>query len=73
MPSALSLEARKLEKELADTLPLGLRDRFRAGFDGVRLMADPRAFPVKLVGLVRLVRDPQAALDLLDAEPWRAV
>ena len=73
MPSALSNEARKLEKEVADTLPLRLRGRFRAGFDAASLTTNPSAFPSKLTGLAQLVRTPLAALDLLDAEPWREV
>lgn len=73
MPSALSNEARKLEKEVADTLPLGLRRRLHARFDAASLTTDPCAFPTKLTGLAQLVRDPSAALGLLDAEPWREV
>lgn len=70
-PSALSLEARGLEKELADSLPLGLRDRFHAGFDEASLAIDPCAFPLRLAGLARLVRAPETVLDLLDRQPWR--
>lgn len=73
MPSALSDEARILEKEVADTLPSRLRHRLHAHFDEVSLTTDPCAFPAKLTGLAQLVRDPSAALDLLDAEPWREV
>ncbi|WP_156037201.1 hypothetical protein [Arthrobacter sp. UNC362MFTsu5.1] len=72
-PSALSDEARKLEAEVADTLPLGLRHRLHAHFDAASLTTNPGAFPMKLTGLAQLVRDPLAALDLLDAEPWRDV
>ena len=73
MPSALSSEACKLEKEVADTLPLRLRGRFRPGIDAASLTTNPSAFPSKLTGLAQLVRFPLSALDLLDAEPWRGV
>ncbi|HET7415659.1 MAG TPA: hypothetical protein VFI97_08200 [Arthrobacter sp.] len=73
MPSALSDEARKLEEEVVDMLPLGLRRRLHSLFDDASLTTDPSAFPSKLIGLAQLVRDPSAALNLLDAEPWREV
>lgn len=73
LPSGVSDEARKLEEEIADTLPLGLRRRLHARFDAASLVTDPGAFPRKLTGLAELVRDPSAALDLLDTEPWREV
>lgn len=72
-PSALSDEVRKLEAEVADTLPLGLRRRLHAHFDAASLTKNPSAFPTKLTSLAQLVRDPLAALNLLDAEPWRDV
>jgi hypothetical protein len=73
MPSALPNEAHKLEKEVADTLPFGLRRRLHARFDATNLMTDPSAFPSKLIGLAQLVRNPLVVLDLLDAQPWREV
>jgi hypothetical protein len=73
MPSALSIEARKLEKEVADMLPLGLRRRLHAFFDEENLTADPGAFPSKLIALAQLVSDPLAVLELLDTVPWREV
>jgi hypothetical protein len=73
MPSALSNEARRLEIEVADTLPLRLREMFHAPFDEASLTTSPSAFPLKLTGLAQLVHDPHAALDLLDLESWRTV
>jgi hypothetical protein len=73
VPSALSEEARKLEAEVAASLPLGVRRRLCAPLDAASIATDPCAFPVKLAGLAQLVTYPLAALDLLDAEPWREV
>lgn len=73
MPSALSNEARKVEKEIANTLPLGLRHRLHVRLDAENLTTDPDAFPSKLIGLAQLVRDPLAALELLDTGSWREV
>jgi hypothetical protein len=73
MPSALSNEAHKLEKEVAATLPLGLRGKFSARFDAASLTTNPAAFPSRLTGLAQLVRNPPAALELLNAQPWREV
>ena len=73
MPSALSNEARKLAKEVADTLPLRLRRRFCSGFDAANLTTNSSAFPSKLTGLAQLVRTPRIVFNLLDAEPWREV
>lgn len=73
MPSALSIEACKLEQEVADTLPPGLRRRLHARFDEKKLTRDPGAFPSKLIGLAQLVTDPLAALELLDTGSWREV
>lgn len=73
VPSALIGEARQLEMELAETLPLGLRGTFHTGFDVASLTTDPGAFPSKLLGLAQLVRDPRVTLDMLDDEPWREV
>jgi hypothetical protein len=73
MPTALSKEARRMETEVAATLPLGLRGRFRAGFDEAKIIADPKLFPAKLIGLAQLVVNPQAVFDLLDAQRWREV
>lgn len=68
--SALCSEARRLESEIAARLPLTLRERFSAGFDEGAFEAAPDAFPKKLAGMARLVTDPQATLDALDAQPW---
>jgi len=70
-PSALYLEARKLERELAGTLPIRLRERFRVGLDEERLVVSPEAFIRKLAGMVQLVNDPQKVLALLNLQPWR--
>jgi hypothetical protein len=45
VPSALSLEAHKLEKELADVLPLVRRARFHAGFDEASLASERSRTP----------------------------
>jgi len=73
MPSALSNDARRVEREVADTLPLRIRDRFYMRFDEGSLTTSPRSFPLKLAGLAQLVHDPAAALRLLDLESWRTV
>lgn len=73
VPSVLVSEARTLEREIAADLPLALRERFCLGFDEAGFEADPSAFPTKLVGLARLVTDPQAVLNSFDSEPWREV
>lgn len=72
-PSALSIEASKMEDEVADRLPFGLRDRFHRLFDEENLSAEPAAFPSKLIGLAALVNDPLAVLGLLDTVPSREV
>ncbi len=68
MPSALSIEASRMEEEVAATLPLGLRRRFTAGS-----CQHPHSFPVKLVAMAQLVKDPSLVLGGLDAQPWREV
>lgn len=68
MPSALSIEASRMEEEVAATLPLGLRRRFTAGS-----CQDPHSFPAKLVAMAQLVKDPSLVLSALDAQPWREV
>lgn len=73
MPSALSVEALKLEEGVAGGLPYRLRSKFHRLFDEQDLLADPTAFPAKLMGLSRLVSDPLKALELLDTQPWREV
>lgn len=72
-PSALSLEASRLEEEIALRLPLGLRDGFERLFDERNLTAEPTAFPAKLVGLAQLINEPLTVLELLDTAPWREV
>lgn len=69
--SALASEARRLELEVAARLPLTLRARFTAGFDEAGFEVVPAAFPMKLVGLARLVLGPRAVLDALDGQRWR--
>lgn len=73
MLSALAVEARRLETEISARLPLALRDRFHAAFEETSFDADPGAFPAKLLGLARLVTNPQAVIGSLDSEPWRDV
>ncbi|MFC9335925.1 hypothetical protein [Arthrobacter sp. NPDC057009] len=72
-PSALSIEASKLEEEVADTLPFGIRDRFHRLYNEKNLTAEPAAFPSKLVGLAALVNDPRAVFEFLETVPWRGV
>lgn len=69
--SALSSEARVLEAEIAAGLPSPLRERFSVGFDEEAFGAAPNAYPMKLVGLKRLVTSARATLEALDAQPWR--
>jgi hypothetical protein len=71
MPSELSKEARRMEQEIADTLPLALRDRLHVNFDAASLSSNPGTFPSRLIGLAQLVKDPQTTLNLLDAESWQ--
>lgn len=70
--SSLS-EAHKLEEKIAASLQLVLRERFSAGFDEAAFESNPNGFPTKLVGLARLVTDPRAVLDSLDAQQWHTV
>ena len=69
--SALQAEAIALESEIAQGLPAGLRDRFRIGFAEDAFERAPDAYPINLIGMARLVTNPQATLDALDAQPWR--
>lgn len=71
--TALASEARRLESEIAAGLPLALRERFTVGFGEAGFDTAPTAFPTKLVGLARLVTEPRAVLDALNAEPWRVL
>jgi len=73
MTSVLASEARRLEMEVAATLPLALRERFHVGFDEAYFPEAPAAFPAKLIGMARLVTDPHAVLESLDSQPWRAI
>ena len=72
-PSPVLDEARKLEVEVADTLPLGLRRRLHVKFDAENLALDPCEFPRKLLAMAALITDPLGVLELLEAEPWREV
>lgn len=71
--TALAAEARSLESEIAAGLPWALRERFTVGFDEAGFDTAPTVFPTKLVGLARLVTEPQTVLDALDAQPWRTL
>jgi hypothetical protein len=70
MPSALQVEVRKLQAELAATLPLLVRDRFIGILDDVATATEPAELASTLIGLARLVSDPQSVLTAIDAEPW---
>ena len=70
MPSALVVEARRLEAEIAATLPSEVRDKFYARFEETSFDADPGAYSAKLVGLAGLVTNPDAVIGSLDSEPW---
>lgn len=69
--SSLSSEASSLESEIAATLPSTVGDRLDVGFDEVAFAAAPDRFPMKLVGMARLVLNAPATLAALDAQPWR--
>ena len=71
--SALSAEARALESEVAARLPMLIQERFCVAFDETSLDEAPASYPMRMVGLARLVTDAQAVLALLDAQPWRVV
>ncbi len=70
-PSAIALEARRLETEISARLPPALKDKFSAGFNEADFESIPALFTVKLIGLANLVTDPQAVLCALDDQPWR--
>lgn len=70
--SALRAEAVALETEIAQSLPLGVRERFNLELDEAAFPTAPDAFPTQLVAMARLVTDPQATLRELDVQPWRA-
>lgn len=72
MPSALSEELRELEREVASTIPLGLRDRLYVGWNEHGALADPADLAARLAGLAQLVQDPWAIFEALDNEPWKA-
>lgn len=69
----LASEAGRLCEETGELLPSLRRSRFNVEFDEAGFFGDPSAYPAKLIGLVRLVSDPQAVLDALTAQPWRVV
>ncbi|KGJ79330.1 hypothetical protein GY21_05355 [Cryobacterium roopkundense] len=73
MPSALAVEAQRIETDASTHLPLELRDRISAAFEEANFHTEPSAYPAKLRGLVQLVGNPQAVLHLLDCETWRLV
>lgn len=70
--SVLHAEAIALGSEIAESLPSGIRDRFRFELDEAAFVSFPDAFPSSLVALARLVTDPLVVLRELDAQPWRA-
>lgn len=72
-PSPLSSEARAVVAEQAADLPLPLRDRFRIAIDDDEFAREPSTFPMRVLGLARLVTDPGAVLAVLDSQSWRAV
>lgn len=69
----LASEAGQLLHETSDLLPSPRRSRLNVEFDEAGFAADPSAYPAKLIGLVRLVSDPQAVLDALSERPWRII
>ncbi|WP_066903899.1 hypothetical protein [Millisia brevis] len=69
----LASEAGRLRHETADLLPLLQRQQLRVEFDEAGFAGDPSAYPAKLIGLVRLVSDPQAILDALNQQPGHLV
>lgn len=69
----LASEAGRLLQETADLLPSPRRSRLNVEFDEAGFAADPSTYPAKLIGLVRLVSDPQAVLGALANQPWREV
>jgi hypothetical protein len=72
-PSRLASEADVLATEVSAGLPQALRDRFGLALNVIDFESNPKAFPAKLLGLTRLVTEPQVVLRGLDAEPWREV
>ncbi|GAC1381846.1 MAG: hypothetical protein NVSMB48_10740 [Marmoricola sp.] len=71
--SPLESEAHELELEIAVTLPPSLAQRLSLSIDEDGFKSCPESFPVKLLGLARLVTDAQATLAALDAQPWESV
>ena len=69
----LASEASRLQQETADRLPSLRRTQLCVEFDEAGFAASPSAYPVKLIGLTRLVGNPQAVLDALTEQPWRVV
>ena len=67
----LRTEANALHSEATAELPVRLKEKFRVPFDDMTLEDAPASYPARLNGLVRLVTDPTAVLDLLDSQPWR--
>lgn len=69
----LAAEAGALRDETADRLPPLRRARFSVDSDEAGFIADPKAFPAKLIGLARLFSDPHAVIAALAEQPWRYV
>lgn len=69
----LASEAGRLRQEAIELLPSLRRSRFNVEFDEAGFSGDPSAYPAKLIGLVRLVSDPQGVLDALSEQPRRVV
>lgn len=70
---ALISEGRQLVTEAGAELPVNLRDRLDLEIDAESFTSDPHAFAARLLGIVRLVLDPEPVLAVLDAQDWRTV
>ena len=71
--SLLPATARSLVAGVAADLPLPLRDRLHLRIDDAAFLEDPTMFPLKVLGLARLVTEPEEELHHLRAQPWREV
>jgi hypothetical protein len=71
--SPLRSEIRVLELEVAEKLPSTLNERFSLDLSEESLADAPRTVPMRLVGMTRLVTNPEATLAALDAQPWQAL
>ena len=71
--SPLASEADDLLREAAGLLPSSGRTQFCVEFDEALFSADPSNYPAKLIGLTRLVSNPEAVLDALTEQPWQLI